>query len=959
MKLLELHLDGFGRLVDRAFAFSPGFNLIYGPNEAGKSTLQRAILALLYGFFDEGSITAAKRAEVEAWQPWQTNAPFAGRLRYRLEDGQTFEVKRVFAPKPAVSLFALTEDAVPRDVTGQYKNAGQGRLFFAEAQLGLSKTVFENTCTVRQAELVALETSAAAITDALTRLAASASADTNVADALAALDQASKGIGTDRAWTRPLPQARQRLKTLETERTTVQQSRRELFSRIVEQQQVEAQVQGLETEIARWQCLELAAEASALRQRLDVLDAAQTDVAQRAEALAQQQAWATFHVHLRDDVLRLSERRERLQAESAQAQPHAEQAQTTLATLREQIEAMETRVAALEGARSTPVAARSEIQTLAEAWQRAQENHKAAQERWRKAQAQVDQAAQRIAPEHDTLLPALETGQAGLAQAQQQLSNARERAAQTTEVLAQAETEWARTGMSTAQFLALEQTVQEIQSGVRPTPKPRRGCRFWPFGKRNAQPDPTPTELVVYAQLKPLHTALVQAQTESQRANKTLAETEYAIKARLGNLLDAALSAETFAALGERLERYLRAEAGLEQQRATVADLRSELTTAQTAHAQAQNTLQAMLAQHGFATQADYERQCQRHAELALEEAALAQLHLEARACDREINDWQDRQQSLTQAEAELCALLAQANIACTPETMADALATFADAVEHQRRWSELKAAYDAAVKHRDALLEQEDRATLETAWNSAQHRLAEWQQDHPDWTILQADQTASHYRQQRQQAEQRRFSARESITRLHDEIQRTGESLRHPAEIDEEIASVKAEIHRLEQFRDALTLASTELSQANQEFQRQFAPHLETLMREGLSQVTDGRYTQARVDATSLAVSLLAPEREDEIGVERLSTGTRDLVYLMLRMSIARLMSSTAERLPLLLDDPLVQYDRERRERAIAFLLQAAMETQVFFFTKDEEILVQIEQLQEDVASHRIYRLD
>ncbi len=61
--------------MDRAFAFSPGFNLIYGPNEAGKSTLQRAILALLYGFFDEGSITAAKRAEVGAWQPWQTNAP--------------------------------------------------------------------------------------------------------------------------------------------------------------------------------------------------------------------------------------------------------------------------------------------------------------------------------------------------------------------------------------------------------------------------------------------------------------------------------------------------------------------------------------------------------------------------------------------------------------------------------------------------------------------------------------------------------------------------------------------------------------------------------------------------------------------------------------------------------------------------------------------------------------------
>lgn len=959
MKLLELHLDGFGRLVDRAFAFSPGFNLIYGPNEAGKSTLQRAILALLYGFFDEGSINAAKRAEVEAWQPWQDTAPFTGWLRYALEDGQTFEVKRIFAPKPDVSLTALTEGAVPHDVSKQYKNAGQGRLFFAEAQLGLSKAVFENTCTVRQAELVALETSAAAITDALTRLAASASADTNVADALAALDQAIKVVGTDRAWTRPLPQARQHLKTLETERAAVQQTRRELFSRIVEQQQIEAQIQALETEIARWQYLELAAEASALRQRLDVLDAAQTNAVQQDEALTQQQRWAIFPVHLRDDVLRLSERRERLQTESAQAQPRAEQARATLTTLHEQIEAAEVRVAVLEDARSTPAEARSEIQTLAEAWQRAQENGKAAQERWRKAQTLLDEAAQRIAPEREALSPALEIGHAGLAQAQQQLNSARERTAQTAESLTQAETEWAHTGMSAAQFLALEQTVQEIQSGARPTPKPRRGCRFWPFGKRNAQPDPTPTELVVYAQLKPLHTALIQAQSESERARQTLAETERAINARWGDLLDATLSTETFAALGERLERHLRAEARLEQQRTVVTDLHSELIAAQTAHAQAQSMLQAALAELGFTTQEAYEQQCQRHSELAQEEASLTQLQLEARTCEREVNDWQNQQQTLVQTKAELCALLAQADIVCTPETMADALAEFADGVEHQRRWSELKAAYDAAVKHRDALLEQEDCATLETAWESTRHRMAEWQQEHPDWATLQADQTASHYRQQRQRAEQRRLSTRETITRLRDEILRTGESLRHPAEIDEEITRVKAEIHRLERFRDALTLASTELSQANQEFQRQFAPHLETLMCEGLGQITDGRYTRARVDATSLAVSLLAPERNDAISVERLSTGTRDLVYLMLRMSIARLMSSTAERLPLLLDDPLVQYDRERRERAIAFLLQAAMETQAFFFTKDEEILAQIEQLEEDVAPHRVYRLD
>ena len=39
MKLLELHINGFGKIHDRTISFSDGINVIYGRNEAGKSTL--------------------------------------------------------------------------------------------------------------------------------------------------------------------------------------------------------------------------------------------------------------------------------------------------------------------------------------------------------------------------------------------------------------------------------------------------------------------------------------------------------------------------------------------------------------------------------------------------------------------------------------------------------------------------------------------------------------------------------------------------------------------------------------------------------------------------------------------------------------------------------------------------------------------------------------------------------
>jgi uncharacterized protein YhaN len=98
MKLVELHIQGFGKLVDRTVRFAPGLNLIFGPNEAGKSTLQQAILTLLYGFFDEGTITAAKRTALSALQPWDTRTSYAGSMTYLLDNGQSFRVDRTLPP---------------------------------------------------------------------------------------------------------------------------------------------------------------------------------------------------------------------------------------------------------------------------------------------------------------------------------------------------------------------------------------------------------------------------------------------------------------------------------------------------------------------------------------------------------------------------------------------------------------------------------------------------------------------------------------------------------------------------------------------------------------------------------------------------------------------------------------------------------------------------------------------
>lgn len=49
MRLLDLHIDGFGKFHDRDIAFEDGINVIYGKNEAGKSTLHTFIRGMLFG----------------------------------------------------------------------------------------------------------------------------------------------------------------------------------------------------------------------------------------------------------------------------------------------------------------------------------------------------------------------------------------------------------------------------------------------------------------------------------------------------------------------------------------------------------------------------------------------------------------------------------------------------------------------------------------------------------------------------------------------------------------------------------------------------------------------------------------------------------------------------------------------------------------------------------------------
>ena len=151
-------------------------------------------------------------------------------------------------------------------------------------------------------------------------------------------------------------------------------------------------------------------------------------------------------------------------------------------------------------------------------------------------------------------------------------------------------------------------------------------------------------------------------------------------------------------------------------------------------------------------------------------------------------------------------------------------------------------------------------------------------------------------------------------------------------AVLEEELKADEARRDALKAEQDALTLASELVHEAFEEMQQSFAPILNERAAEILSQLTGGRYEQLTVDR-----SFTVSARTSGSGLhswEYLSSGTVDQAYFALRLAVAELVDKT---LPLMLDDAFVQYDDLRTKQAINFL--SSRKNQSILFTCKSEI--------------------
>jgi hypothetical protein len=157
-------------------------------------------------------------------------------------------------------------------------------------------------------------------------------------------------------------------------------------------------------------------------------------------------------------------------------------------------------------------------------------------------------------------------------------------------------------------------------------------------------------------------------------------------------------------------------------------------------------------------------------------------------------------------------------------------------------------------------------------------------------------------------------------------------------AAAEEAVAAAKSERARVEELQVTLDTTINFLAEAQERVHRDIAPVLAGSLQAWLPQVTGERYVDATVDPEELLVKVRgegAPWRDAQF----LSQGTREQVYLLLRMAMVQHLTAKGERAPLILDDVTVQCDTNRTAGLLDLLHTMSAERQIVLFSQEDDV--------------------
>ena len=153
MILNRIKINRFGKLHDEKVEFMDGFNIVYGPNESGKSTLYGFVAAMLFGM-NRSRGKASKTDDFTRFEPKEAPFEYSGRIEFE-SGGKEYILSRDFAAGKKRDMLVSADDM--KTLSAEDNDVGR---FLG----GISQNTYKNTWGAAQGG----ETDAGALMQALT-----------------------------------------------------------------------------------------------------------------------------------------------------------------------------------------------------------------------------------------------------------------------------------------------------------------------------------------------------------------------------------------------------------------------------------------------------------------------------------------------------------------------------------------------------------------------------------------------------------------------------------------------------------------------------------------------------------------------------------------------------------------------------------------------------------------------
>lgn len=216
MKINKLKINSYGKLQNREIDFNEKINIIYGENESGKSTLLKFILNSFYG--TSKNKKGKDISDFEQYKPWNTDE-FSGKLEYKLDNGETFEIYREFSKKnPKIFNNKL------EDISKQFNiDKTKGNEFFYE-QTKIDEELFLATSAILQEEVRLEKNIQNSLIQKITNIVGTGSDNVSYKRAIERINRRQlEEVGSERTREKPINLIEQKIKKLINKKEEIKQ----------------------------------------------------------------------------------------------------------------------------------------------------------------------------------------------------------------------------------------------------------------------------------------------------------------------------------------------------------------------------------------------------------------------------------------------------------------------------------------------------------------------------------------------------------------------------------------------------------------------------------------------------------------------------------------------------------------------------------------------------------------